>query len=94
MEYRYTDLFILIGISAGLIAGSSIWGALSTLGTIPILFIFFLSRGDVSLESVFQSFQSLGVERVLFMIAGGIIGGYLTGQLTGNDEYVLLRIRR
>jgi hypothetical protein len=85
---------VLIGILAGLIAGSSFWGALSSLGTFPVLFIFVLSRGDISLESIFQSFQSLGVERVVYMIAGGIIGGYLAGQLFGKDEYVLLRFRR
>jgi hypothetical protein len=93
-EYRYNTIFVLIGIFAGLIAGSSFWGALSSLGSIPVLFVFILSRGDISIDSVFQSFQSSGVERVFFMIAGGIIGGYLSGKLTGKDEYVLLRFRR
>ena len=49
MEYRYSAMFILLGIVAGIIAGSSFWGTLSILGAYPVLFIFILGRGGFSL---------------------------------------------
>jgi hypothetical protein len=88
--------WVILGLVVGLISGSSIWGAASSIGVFPFLYIVypFLFGGTVhSSEYVYNIIERIGVEYIIYLLIGAFIGGYIYKRLSGEDEYIVLRVR-
>jgi hypothetical protein len=95
--YRLPALLLLIGIVAGFIAGSSLWGIISGIGVFPLAVIYFyviLQGREVTLEYLTVLFQNFGLDKMLYLGLGGFLGGALFSSITKSDDYVLVRIKR
>jgi hypothetical protein len=91
-EFSWAANLIGLGIVIGLIAGSSIWGAVSSF--ILIIYHFFISRGFFpSLDSILSNIMDFEVLGLILMIVGGFIGGVISGSLSEEDDYLILRLR-
>lgn len=89
-------LFSMIGIIVGLISGSTIWGIISSLMIIPVIapLLFNVSAGQGSIiEYVLQFFQWVPLDRIFYLGLGGMIGGAISGNFSG-DDYVILRVKK
>jgi hypothetical protein len=90
--------FILLGLVVGLIAGSSIWGAASSIAIIPLTYIVypFLFGGSVrSLKYIYEEIGRLGgINLVIYLLIGAIIGGIISGRLGGEDDYIIIKLKR
>ena len=90
-------LFVItLGVIVGLIAGSSIWGAVSALAIVPCVYLImpFLFSGEFgSLEHFFDMLRIIHLEAIFYTILGALIGGTLYSKFTGKDDYLILRIK-
>lgn len=92
---KFPLFFLLVGVIAGVIAGSYIMGAISCivviiLGVLIPLLVF--SSGSFFLESFIRGFMKIGLIEIIMMVAGGLIGGYVVDRYFEDEEYVILNV--
>ena len=90
-------MLLLVGLITGVIAGSSIWGAISGIGVIPVVLILnFLAfrREELIINYMARRIMMIGYDRALFLGVGGFLGGLISGSLRKKDDYILVRIKR
>ncbi|MHA2393514.1 MAG: hypothetical protein ACXAEX_16375 [Promethearchaeota archaeon] len=92
---KFPLFFLLVGVIAGVIAGSYIMGAISCivviiLGVIIPLLVF--SSGSFFLESFIRGFMKIGLIEIIMMVAGGLIGGYVVDRYFEDEEYIILNV--
>ena len=94
-ELRIALIFIVIGIISGLIAGSSIWGAVSAIGALPSLFFILYLTGnrDYVTEMFMQILRNIEFERIVYLYIGGLIGGLISSRFSDEDDYIILRLQ-
>jgi hypothetical protein len=92
MSLRVQGIFFLVGILVGLISGSSIWGAVSGIAVIPttmLIYGVYYDRPDVSLQ-----IMTVGFTNILYLVIGGVIGGLIIKSISGDDDYILVKMRK
>jgi hypothetical protein len=90
-------MLLLIGFITGIIAGSSIWGAISGIGVIPaVLILNFLAfkREELIIDYMARRIMMIGYDRILYLGVGGFLGGIISGSLRKKDDYILVRIKK
>ena len=89
--------WLLLGLVVGLISGSSIWGAASSIAIIPLVYIVlpFLFGGTVrSSKYIYGTLVGIGfLEYVFYLLLGAVIGGLISSRFSGQDDYIILRLK-
>ncbi|MBN1683392.1 hypothetical protein JW865_07570 [Candidatus Bathyarchaeota archaeon] len=95
-NYFSLSILFLVGLIAGLISASGTSGAISSLSTIPITFIFYFfafQSNEQILDYLTRRIQLLETIQIITLIIGGLIGGIITSKLIGKEEKISLKIR-